>query len=300
MDRDMTLMEWTCWAETRLWRTSRFVEGDGRDDMTMVNYQRDGDVLRDPEYVVVIPSQDGPWAEVHKCEDALEMSQYYAKVRLTSPEQREFIHEVIHRLPTPDSKPLRVFCTGPAGCRKTFVLGLVMDTAVAVVGIAVHVAFKLTRRNDGCLSDADLNTFRVVFRHGRALIVGEVSMLPADLLDELDDNRLWTITHNLRKPFGGLDVIFRPPERLAYSALHLTEDEVRLLESRSVLAADALMRAPMRFDSSQMPRSPSSTQKSHCETNVVLGTATDVSLGYRSDEERDDAVEKTLDRQHRR
>ncbi|KAH9363162.1 hypothetical protein HPB48_011870 [Haemaphysalis longicornis] len=112
-----------------------------------------------------------------------------------------------------------VFFTGPTGCGKTFVLRLVMDlynrysntgnnntynafvicastakAAVAVGVTTVHGAFKLSRNTtgpnkDGGLSASELNTFRAAFRNVKCVIIDEVSMMPADNLNEVDLSR---------------------------------------------------------------------------------------------------------------
>lgn len=110
------------------------------------------------------------------------------------------LKEIIHRQTTLGVPPLRVFFIGPAGSGRTFVLRLTMDTynryddsnpynafvicastgkaAVAFGGTTVHLAFKLSRksRNAG-FTDSELNTFHVVFRKVKCVIIDEVSML---------------------------------------------------------------------------------------------------------------------------
>ncbi|KAH6925522.1 hypothetical protein HPB50_006525 [Hyalomma asiaticum] len=138
--------------------------------------------------------------------DVMSAEEYREMLRLTNPEQYEILREIVDRVTTPDSPPLRVFFTGPAGCGKTFVLRLAMDlynryaklgddgynayvvcastgkAAVAVGGTTVHAAFKLTlkSKHDGGLNPGELNTFRVAFR---------------------------SITQELDQPFGELDLI---------------------------------------------------------------------------------------------
>ncbi|KAH9383986.1 hypothetical protein HPB48_025963 [Haemaphysalis longicornis] len=46
---------------------------------------------------------------------------------MTNAEPHEFLRKIIHRQTTPSALPLRVFFTGPAGCRKKFLLRLAMD-----------------------------------------------------------------------------------------------------------------------------------------------------------------------------
>ncbi|KAH6932500.1 hypothetical protein HPB50_006445 [Hyalomma asiaticum] len=119
-------------------------------------------------------------------------------MRMTNAEQYELLREIIHRQTTAfgATRPLHVSLTGPAGCGKTFVLRLVMDVynryndvglhnafvicastgkaAVAEGGTTMHSAFKLLHsnaRNNAGLSDSELNTFRVAFRHVNCVIV---------------------------------------------------------------------------------------------------------------------------------
>ncbi|KAH9360215.1 hypothetical protein HPB48_016876 [Haemaphysalis longicornis] len=53
--------------------------------------------------------------------------EFYTLMRQTNAEQYAVIREVIHRITTPGTDPLRVFLMGPAGCVKTFVLRLIID-----------------------------------------------------------------------------------------------------------------------------------------------------------------------------
>ncbi|KAG0426705.1 hypothetical protein HPB47_026211 [Ixodes persulcatus] len=48
-------------------------------------------------------------------------------MRMTNAEQHEIFREVIRRITTPGSKPIRVFFTGPVRYRKTFVLRLIIN-----------------------------------------------------------------------------------------------------------------------------------------------------------------------------
>ncbi|KAH6942910.1 hypothetical protein HPB50_011602 [Hyalomma asiaticum] len=116
---------------------------------------------------------------------------------MTNAEHYEFLREIIRSQTTTfgAAPPLCVFLAGPAGCGKTFVLRLVMDVsnryndavphyafvicantgkeAVEVGGTTVDSAFKLSYskvRNAG-LSDSELNTFRVAFRHVKYVIL---------------------------------------------------------------------------------------------------------------------------------
>ncbi|XP_042150314.1 uncharacterized protein LOC120844489 [Ixodes scapularis] len=178
-------------------------------------------------------------------QDVMSRDQYLDTMRKTNEEQYEIVREVVHRLTLPDSPPLQIFFTGVAGCGKTFVLRLIMDVynrycnpagsddvnayvtcattgkaAVALGGITVHAAFRLTINRDGGLRDNELNTFRYAFRNVRCVIIDEVSMMSADILQRVD-SRLRIITCKYLEPFGGLDIILcgdlcqLPPVRAA-------------------------------------------------------------------------------------
>ncbi|XP_075526543.1 uncharacterized protein LOC142558274 [Dermacentor variabilis] len=106
-------------------------------------------------------------------QDVMSRDQYLDTMRKTNDEQYEIVREVLHRLTTPNSPPLQIFFTGVAGCGKTFVLRLIMDlynrycnpagpynlnayvacattgkAAVALGGVTVHAAFKLSLKTD--------------------------------------------------------------------------------------------------------------------------------------------------------
>ncbi|XP_075553763.1 uncharacterized protein LOC142586404 [Dermacentor variabilis] len=179
---------------------------------------------------------------VKKREDCMPLEDFYARMRMTNHRQRMIIEEVIHRLTTEDSEPLRIFFTGPAGCGKTFTLHLIMDVynryckskkiaygdaeisrvnayvacattgkaAVALNGVTVHSAFKMVMSNtreDKGLSAADLNTFRTLFKGVRCVIIDEVSMLSSDLLRQVDRRLRQIRADRMREPFGAFDVI---------------------------------------------------------------------------------------------
>ncbi|XP_040064100.2 ATP-dependent DNA helicase PIF1-like [Ixodes scapularis] len=78
--------------------------------------------------------------------------------------------------------------------------------AVALGGITVHAAFRLTINRDGGLRDNELNTFRYALRNVRCVIIDEVSMMSTDILQRVD-SRLRIITCKYLEPFGGLDII---------------------------------------------------------------------------------------------
>lgn len=187
---------------------------------------------------------------------------YCEMVRATNPEQRALILHVIHMLHCFDEsrKPLQIFFTGPAGSGKTFTLRVLMETynrfsqahntqhnayvacastgkaAVAIGGTTVHSAFSLTmsRRHNAKLSFEKLQLYRNAFANVRAIIVDEVSMIGANVLDSIH-SRLQDITGGYDDAFGGIDIIlvgdlrqlppvnaryvFRPPANSMHSAV---------------------------------------------------------------------------------
>ncbi|KAK8759627.1 hypothetical protein V5799_002740 [Amblyomma americanum] len=179
---------------------------------------------------------------VKKREDCMPLEDFYARMRMTNHRQRMIIEEVIHRLTTEHSEPLRIFFTGLAGCGNTFTLHLIMDVynryckskkiaygdaeisgvnayvacattgkaAVALNGVTVHSAFKMVMSNtreDKGLSAADLNTFRTLFKGVRCVIIDEGSMLSSDLLRQVDRRLRQIRADRMREPFGAFDVI---------------------------------------------------------------------------------------------
>ncbi|XP_014218648.1 ATP-dependent DNA helicase PIF1-like [Copidosoma floridanum] len=127
------------------------------------------------------------------------------------------------------SSPLQIFFTGPAGCGKTFVIKLLMKiynrftnndgfcnayityastgkAAEAIDGTTVHTALKITLTKLLPLSMELVQLYRTLFKYVRILIIDEVSMVSAELLQKIDC-RLKQITGNFNEPFGGLDII---------------------------------------------------------------------------------------------
>lgn len=160
---------------------------------------------------------------------------YCAMVRATNAEQRDLVLQVIDGLHNFNdiNKPLQIFFTGPAGCGKTYTLRILMETfnrfgqahnsqnnayvacastgkaAVALNGTTVHSAFRITmsRRNNASLSFESLQLYRNAFANIKAIIVDEVSMVGADVLNTIH-TRLQSITGNFDDPFGGMNIIF--------------------------------------------------------------------------------------------
>lgn len=173
-------------------------------------------------------------AVVKQRSNVMSKQDYCEMVRATNPEQRALILHVIHTMHSFDEsrKPLQIFFTGPAGSGKTFTLRVLMETynrfsqahnvqnnayvacastgkaAVAIGGTTVHSAFRLTmsRRNNAKMSFETLQLYRNGFAHVRAIIVDEVSMIGANVLDSIHA-RLQDIRGEYDDAFGGIDMI---------------------------------------------------------------------------------------------
>ncbi|XP_058445649.1 uncharacterized protein LOC131426905 [Malaya genurostris] len=177
----------------------------------------------------------GALSAVKQRMNVMSKQDYCEMVRLTNAEQRNLVLEVINRLHSYDdsNESLQIFFTGPAGCGKTFTLRIIMETfnrfsqahnsqknayvacastgkaAVAINGTTVHSAFRITmsRRSNVSLSFEALQLYRNAFANVKAIIVDEVSMVGADVLNNIH-TRLQNITGNYDDPFGGMNIIF--------------------------------------------------------------------------------------------
>lgn len=76
-------------------------------------------------------------------------------------------------------------------------------------GTTVHSAFRITmsRRQNSKLSFEALQLYRNAFANVRAIIIDEVSMIGADVLNTIH-SRLQEITGNYDDPFGGMMIVF--------------------------------------------------------------------------------------------
>nr|XP_029717009.1 ATP-dependent DNA helicase PIF1-like [Aedes albopictus] len=174
-------------------------------------------------------------AVIRQRTNVMSKEDYCAMVRTTNAEQRDLILQMIHSLHSYDesSKPMQIFFTGPAGCGKTFTLRILMETinrysqahnaqknayvacastgkaAVAIGGTTVHSAFRITmsRRANSKLSFEMLQLYRNAFANIKAVIIDEVSMIGADILNTIHV-RLQDISGNYDDPFGGINIVF--------------------------------------------------------------------------------------------
>ncbi|XP_055623676.1 uncharacterized protein LOC129767083 [Toxorhynchites rutilus septentrionalis] len=174
-------------------------------------------------------------AVIRQRTNVMSKQDYCAMMRTTNEEQRNLILHVIDVLHSysENNKSLQIFFTGPAGCGKTFTLRILMETinrycqthisqknayvacastgkaAVAIGGTTVHSAFRITmsRRSNSKLSFEMLQMYRNAFKDVKAVIIDEVSMIGADILNTIHA-RLQDITGNYEDPFGGINIIF--------------------------------------------------------------------------------------------
>lgn len=170
----------------------------------------------------------GPVAK--RRENVMKNEDFLTLMRTANEKQTELVLHIIHHLSVSDRTPLQLFFTGPAGCGKTFLIKLIMEiynrfsetdgfcnsyiacastgkAAVAIGGTTVHTAFKITLSKLLPLSIEVVYQYRALFRYIKVIIIDEISMIGAELLNQIDA-RLKQITGNYDHDFGGLDVIF--------------------------------------------------------------------------------------------
>ncbi|UYV69623.1 hypothetical protein LAZ67_7000006 [Cordylochernes scorpioides] len=180
-----------------------------------------------------VPRQ-GLLSVVKKRSNVMPKQQFCELIRTTNPEQRELIHEVIHRLHGCGDEvvvTLQVFFTGPAGCGKTYSVKCLMETynrytqehnslnnayvacastgkaAVPIGGTTVHSAFRLTNfRMTKILSAENLQAYRNMFVGVKVVSIDEISMLSAAIFGKIN-YRLQQITGIYDQPFGGIHMI---------------------------------------------------------------------------------------------
>ena len=167
---------------------------------------------------------------VRKRENIMSKAEYCQKICLMNEEQRNIILESIDRLFDGIYHPLQIFLTGPAGSGKTYVIKMMMETynrfaqshneifnsyvatastanaAAQFDGTTVHSAFRLTFQSAYKeFSLETINNFRAAFKNVRLIIIDEISMIGAVLLENVD-RKLRRIFHT-RELFGGLHTI---------------------------------------------------------------------------------------------
>lgn len=170
----------------------------------------------------------GPIAK--KKENIMSHADFCQIMRMANEKQQELLLHTIHHLLSDDENPLQIFFTGPAGCGKTFVIKLIMEiynrfsdtdgycnayiacastgkAAVAIGGTTVHTALKISLSKLLPLSIEIAHQYRALLKFVKVLIIDEVSMIGAELLEQID-SRLKQITGRFNINFGGLDIIF--------------------------------------------------------------------------------------------
>lgn len=197
---------------------------------------------KDPYDVLLRDPQSNVNADLHNAslsklgaiakqrENLMERDQFYNLMRMANDEQRDLLLNIIHHLQSPNRTPFQIFFTGPAGTGKTFVIKLIMEiynrftdndgycnayiacastgkAAVAIDGTTVHTALKISLGKLLPLSSESVQLYRSLFRYVKVLIVDEISMISAELLQKIDQ-RLKQVTGNYNTDFGGIDVIF--------------------------------------------------------------------------------------------
>ena len=164
-----------------------------------------------------------------KRENIIDTDQFVELMRSANVQQKDLLMNIICHLVNPGQTPFQIFFTGPAGSDKTFVIKLIMEVynrfsdtdgycnayiacasigkaAVAIDGTTVHTALKIAIAKLLPLSLEMLHLYRTLFRFVKVLIIDEISMISAELLDKID-LRLKQITGNHTMAFGNLDVI---------------------------------------------------------------------------------------------
>lgn len=124
---------------------------------------------------------------------------------------------------------MQLFFTDAAGCGKTYMITLIKEiynrfchtdgyvnsyiacastgnAAVAIDGITIHPALRIAINRLLPLSFETVSLFRTVFRFVKIILIDEISMVSAQMLQKID-SRLKQITGNIDALFGGLDII---------------------------------------------------------------------------------------------
>ncbi|GFU32211.1 ATP-dependent DNA helicase [Trichonephila clavipes] len=124
-------------------------------------------------------------------------------MRRANEEQREILFHTMHHLISTDEpmrEPLLIYLTGPAACASTG------KAATAIGGSTVHSALSISLSRLMPLNIEKANQYRTLFKFVKVLIIDEISMVSAELLEQINA-RLKQITGLFTKDFGGLDVI---------------------------------------------------------------------------------------------
>ncbi|XP_044578936.1 ATP-dependent DNA helicase pfh1-like [Cotesia glomerata] len=94
------------------------------------------------------------------------------------------------------------FCNSYITCAST-------DKApIAINGTTVHTALKISLSKLIPLSIETAQQYRCLFKYVKVLIIDEISMIGAELLNQIDARLKQKITGNFDENFGGLDIIF--------------------------------------------------------------------------------------------
>ncbi|KAH7960775.1 hypothetical protein HPB49_023330 [Dermacentor silvarum] len=189
----------------------------------------------------------GRCAAVCMRQDVMPGDTYREIMRLANREQFEVFREVIHRLATPTSDPLRIltpimnaynsYTNAASTCTHNAYVACATtgQAAVAIGGLTLHAAFKHSMRADGGLP----------FTNVKCVIVDECSMISSDTPARVDDRlRQNTGKYDL---FGGLDFMCDdlrqlppirarecPTERAIFSAALPNIGDGHALEKRDV------------------------------------------------------------------
>lgn len=171
-------------------------------------------------------------AVAKKKKNIMSCDDFYDLMCRANEEQREILFHTMHHLISTDElmrEPLFIYLTGPAGRGNTFVIKGIMEmynrfsdtddifnayiacasigkAATAIGGSTVHSALSVSLSGLMRLNIEEAHQYRTLFKFVRVQIIDEVSMVPAELLEQIN-TRLKQITGLFTKDFGGLDVI---------------------------------------------------------------------------------------------
>lgn len=163
-------------------------------------------------------------------DNIMNLDHFCELMRSANEKQTELLLHVINHVLCVEKSPQQIFFTGPAGCGKTFVIKLIMEiynrfsnndgfcnsfitcastekVAVALNGTTVYTALKISLSKLLPLSMETAQQYRCLFKYVKVLIIDEVSMIGAELLNQIN-KRLKQITENFDELFGRLDAIF--------------------------------------------------------------------------------------------